>query len=189
MRRGFKAEAERLAVRLRAELGVPPLVRADVDQLAHHLGIDVREAQDLVAADDLQRLNDLQPGCFSAATIYLPNGAVVAVVNSVATSTARRDSDLAHEVAHVALRHHPRHVDRLGELTFFDCDAEQEEEANWLAGCLLLPRTLLLAEARLGRSVEQIATRHNVSIDMARFRLNTSGVYFQIAKTRRSPGL
>jgi hypothetical protein len=184
MRRGFKAEAERLAVRLRTELGVPPIQRLDVDQLAAHLGVEVRCADDLVDRMELEKLNALQPGCFSAATFHLSDGRTVAVTNPVGTTEARRDSDLAHELAHVILRHELRTAERIGGLTFFNCDPEQEEEANWLAGCLLLPRPLLLAEARLGRTAEQIATRHNVSLQMAKFRLNASGVHFQVSRVR-----
>jgi Zn-dependent peptidase ImmA (M78 family) len=186
MKRGFKAEAERLAVRLRRELAVPAAARLDVRKLAHHLGIKVREAQELVPEALLRQLNEFQPGCFSAATIYLPNGEIVAVVNTVDVTDARTDSDLAHEIAHVLLRHQPSRVDRLGDLTFFDCDPEQEAEANWLSGCLLLPRTLVLTEARQGLTAEQIAKKHKVSNEMARFRLNASGVHFQVARSRRT---
>ena len=180
MRRGFKAEAERLATRLRMELGLPANARMDVRQLAQHLGVDVRSADELVPLSELKKLDELQPQCFSAATIHLPNGKVVAVTNPLNEPIARRDSDLAHELAHLILGHQPSQVDRIGDLTFFDCDPEQEEEANWLAGCLLLPRPLLLAAVKRGLTVEQIAEENSVSIQMARFRLNTSGVYFQV---------
>ena len=185
MRRGFKAEAERLATRLRSELGVPPRQRLNVDQLARHLGVLVCPATDLVAVANLNRLDQLQPGAFSAATFHLPDGRVAAVTNPVGVTQARRDSDLAHELAHVILKHDVRQIERVGDLTFFSCDPEQEEEANWLAGCLLLPRPLLLAEARQGLDAEQIAAKHKVSVQMARFRLNTSGVYFQVGKSRK----
>lgn len=183
MKRGFKAEAERIAARLRGEMGVSPAARLDVDELAKHLGISVRNADELVPLAELKRLNELQPGCFSAATFYLPDGRVVAVTNPLNESPARRDSDLAHELAHFILKHSPAQVDRLGDLTFFDCNPEQEEEANWLAGCLLLPRPLLLKAARQGLTADQVADINAVSIEMARFRLNTSGVYLQVKRT------
>lgn len=185
LRRGFKAEAERLATRLRLELGLPPNARIDVDKLAQYLGVAVRSADELVPLSELERLDELQPGCFSAATIHLSNGGVVTVTNPLNQSVARRDSDLAHELAHLLLKHEPSQVDRVGDLTFFDCDPEQEEEANWLAGCLLLPRPLLLAAARQGLTAEQIAEQNTVSVPMARFRLNASGVHFQVKRSRR----
>jgi hypothetical protein len=186
LRRGFKAEAERTAARLRSELNVAADARIDVDLLAKYLGVSVRRADELVSISDLNRLNALQDGCFSAATIHLPNGAIVTITNPVNVSTGRRDSDLAHELAHVILKHLPSQVDRLGDLTFFDCDPEQEEEANWLAGCLLLSRPLLLNAARNRLTAEQVAERNNVSVEMARFRLNASGVYLQMNRARRA---
>ena len=108
---------------------------------------------------------------------------MVAVTNPLNRSRARRDSDLAHELAHVILKHTPTQVDRLGDLTFIDCNPEQEEEANWLAGCLLLPRPLLLRSARQGLTPDQVADNNFVSIEMARFRLNTSGAYLQVKRT------
>jgi hypothetical protein len=185
VKRGFKAEAERLASRLRGEMKVAPDARLDVDQLAEHLGVTVRSAAQLVPRSELERLHELQPGCFSAATFHLPDGRVVAVTNPLNDSRARRDSDLAHELAHVILKHAPAQVDRLGDLTFVECNPEQEEEANWLAGCLLLPRPLLLRSARQGLTPDQVAEINAVSVEMARFRLNTSGVYLQVKRTAR----
>lgn len=184
MRRGFKAEAERLAVRLRTELGVKPNQRLNIDLLAGHLGVEVRRADSLVKRVELERLDSLQAGCFSAATFHLPDGRIVAVTNPIGTTEGRRDSDLAHELAHVILRHQLRTAEKIGGLTFFNCDPEQEEEANWLAGCLLLPRPLLLTDARLGLSIEEVAAKHKVSVQMARYRLNTSGVYLQINRVK-----
>jgi hypothetical protein len=184
MRRGFKAEAERLAVRLRGELGRRPNEAIGVDQLAKHIGVDVRSADELVDRAALERLEDLQPGCFNAATFHLPDGRIVAVTNPVASSEARRVSDLAHELAHILLKHDIRQVHRVAGFTFFDCDPEQEEEANWLAGCLLLPRPLLLDAVRRGLTAEDLAEAHCVSVKMASFRLNASGVYFQAGRRK-----
>ena len=54
------------------------------------------------------------------------------------------------------------------------------------AGCLLLPRPLLLREAYTGTSAEAIAAKYQVSQHMARFRLNTSGVLLQARRARRN---
>jgi hypothetical protein len=169
------------------ELGLSANARTDVRKLAEHLGVEVRSADDFVPLSDLKRLDEIQPGCFSAATIHLPSGKVVAVTNPLNESDARRDSDLAHELAHLILGHQPSQVEKIGDLTFFDCDPEQEEEANWLAGCLLLPRPLLLTAAKQGLTAEQVAEANLVSVQMARFRLNTSGVYFQAKRSAKGP--
>jgi len=186
VRRGFKAEAERHAARIRNELDLAPDARIDLSSLALHIGVEIISAAELVPLEELEELERLQPRCFSAATFHLPNKRTVVVTNPVGSSTARHVSDVAHEVAHVLLSHEIRRVQRLGNFTFFDCDPDQEEEANWFAGCLLLPRPLLLRAARLGHSAEQVAELYGVSFEMARFRLNASGVYFQAKGARRT---
>lgn len=185
MRRGFKAEAERIAERTRAQMGLRSRDRLQVKALASHINVEVIPADRLVDRSQLQQLEDIQPGAFSAATFHLPDGRTVAVFNPF-SSPKRTNSDISHEVAHLLLGHDVREIQRLAGHTFLTCNPEQEEEANWLAGCLLLPRQLLLNEAMQGTSVEVIAERYQVSCDMARFRLNTSGVLLQAQRARKA---
>lgn len=186
MRRGFKAEAERIAARIREDMGKPADVALDPVELATHLGIATRPADELVDRVKLERLAELQPDAWSAATFKTKTGGLVMVINPL-SSSGRSKSDLAHELAHILLGHKTGKVERLGSLAFFTCDAVQEEEANWLAGCLLLPRPVLLKAAREGWPAEKLADHCNVSVPMARFRLNTSGVLIQVGheKSRR----
>jgi Zn-dependent peptidase ImmA (M78 family) len=183
MRRGFKTEAERLADRTRGELGLAPADHLPIRDLAAYLGVSVYAADELVDPADLDELDELQPGAFSAATFRLPNGSTIVVYNPKNTA-ARTNSDIAHELAHILLNHEVREIQQLAGETFFTCDPEQETEANWLAGCLLLPRSTLLREAYAGSSAESIADKYEVSVQMARFRLNTSGVMLQVRRRR-----
>jgi Zn-dependent peptidase ImmA (M78 family) len=185
VRRGFKAEAERVAERTRTQMGLRPRDRLAIEALASHVNVEIMPADRLVERAQLQQLEDIQPGAFSAATFHLPGGRTVAVFNPLSTAK-RTNSDISHEVAHLLLGHDVREIQRLGGHTFLTCNPEQEEEANWLAGCLLLPRQLLLNEAMQGTSVEVISERYQVSCEMARFRLNTSGVLLQAQRARRS---
>ena len=57
-----------------------------------------------------------------------------------------------------------------------------KEEAEWFAGCLLLPRSVLLKAARSGEGVEAIAERHQLSEGMVDYRLKVTGVRRQIAR-------
>ena len=184
MRRGFKAEAERIAARTREDMGKAADVALDPYELAAHLGIATRPADELVDRDKLERLAELQPDAWSAATFKKTSGDLVIVINPLST-LGRCNSDLAHELAHILLGHKTAKVERLGALAFFTCDAVQEEEANWLAGCILLPRPVLLKAAREGWSPDKLADHCNVSVPMARFRLNTSGVLIQIGHEKR----
>jgi Zn-dependent peptidase ImmA (M78 family) len=185
MRRGFKTEAERLADRTRAELGLQQHAHMPIRNLAAHLDIEIYPADQLVDLADLKELEELQPGAFSAATFHLPGDRTV-IVNNPLSDSGRTNSDIAHEMAHVLLNHEIREIQQLAGHTFFTCNPEQEEEANWLAGCLLLPRALLLREAYANSDPEIIAKKHHVSVPMARFRLNASGVLLQVQRARAS---
>jgi hypothetical protein len=182
MRRGFKAEAERLAGKLRGEMEMGPSDPLDVMRLARHVGADVRSADELTSLAKLQTLEELQPGCFSACTFSV--GGRHVIVYSPLSSIGRRQSDIAHEVAHLALQHSMKSVHRIGGVSFFTCDADEEQEANWLAGCLLLPRPLLYHAAKDGLDSADIAQTYGVSEHMAAFRLRTTGVMRQLQAAR-----
>src|SRR6266540_3945259 len=132
MRRGFKAEAERQAEAVRQQMGLRPGERVDAIRLAEHLGAEVRRADELTSLAKLQALEELQPGAFSACTFRLDDRHVI--VYSPLASAGRRQSDIAHEAAHILLGHDLKEVQQIGELSFFTCDPEEEQEANWQAG-------------------------------------------------------
>ena len=180
LRRGFKSEAERIARRVRVELGLGATESATPEMLADLLGIQVRAGDELIPRERFVELERMQPGSFSACTIRPSDGRVVVVYNPLSAKSRRR-SDLAHELAHTLLEHELSRVERLGDVTFLSCDPTQEEEAAWLSGCLLLPRALLLAEVRRGFGATEIAKKCGVSEGMAQYRLNVTGVVRQNA--------
>lgn len=187
LRRGFKSEAERIAENLRADLGLFADRPVAPETLAEFLGVELKSGDSLLPRQRFVDLEQLQPGAFFACTFRPSDDRVVVVYNPL-TPNSRRTSDLAHELAHILLEHELSRIETLGEITFLSCDADQEEEAAWLSGCLLLPRPLLLKETRLGRSAEEIAEAHGVSATMARYRINVTGVMRQnqarLKKTR-----
>jgi Zn-dependent peptidase ImmA (M78 family) len=183
MRRGFKAEAERFAEKIRNEMGKRPSDPLDALELARHIGAEVRRADELTSPEKLQMLEELQPGCFSACSFTVGDRHVI--VYSPLASVGRTQSDIAHEVSHIVLEHSMKSVQTIGGVSFFTCDADEEQEANWLAGCLLLPRRLLYLAAKRGLDSAGIAGMYGVTEPMAAFRLRTTGVMrqFQAAKT------
>lgn len=183
MRRGFKADAERLAAKVRDEMGLGISDPLDAIELAGHIGVAVRPADELTTLAKLRALEELQPGAFSACTFQV-NGRSTVVYSPLA-SKGRTQSDIAHEIAHILLGHEVKAVETLGGVSFFTCDADEEQEANWLAGCLLLPRALLVDAARRGLDSAAIARDYAVSEQMAAFRLRTTGVTRQIAARGR----
>ena len=189
LRRGFKSEAERIARGVRSEMGLNAAKSVAPEDLASLLGIEVRAGDELVPRERFRELERIQPDSFSACTLRPSPERVVVVYNPLSTR-ARRSSDLAHELAHILLDHELSRLERLGDVTFFSCDAIQEEEAGWLSGCLLLPRALLLAEIQRGASAKEIAKKYGLSEPMAQYRLNVTGVLRQkraIQKKSRNP--
>ena len=188
LRRGFKSEAERLVQEFRADLGLSRLEPTDLDGLAELLGVEVIAGDALIPQSRFEALDEIQADSFSACTFRPSPGRVVVVFNPL-SATTRQKSDIAHELAHVLLNHDLSRIEKLGGITFLSCDPIQEEEAAWLSGSLLLPRDLLTVEVRNELDAEQIAQKHRVSVQMARFRLNATGVLRQNAarmKKRKS---
>jgi len=195
MRRGFKAEAERHAAHLRTAIGATEYETIQLPTLARHLKVAVLAADRVLGGLELlTALHEEQQGAWSAATLTV-HGRTVVVYNPLtfegeflspaeAQCDGRTRSNVAHEFAHLVLRHELRQIQRIGEHTFFACDHEQEEEANWLAGALLLPRPLLVVAARRGDTDEQIGKANSVTTSMATFRLNATGARMQAARGR-----
>jgi Zn-dependent peptidase ImmA (M78 family) len=119
------------------------------------------------------------PDSWSAVTLRLP-GVDLVIVNS-AHSKARQASNLMHELAHILLGHSPARVDvsEEGHLLLKSHDQAQEEEANWLAGCLILPRPCLMHVVRKGGARADHAQHFGVSVDMLTYRLRVTGVEVQ----------
>ena len=180
MRRGFKAEAERLSDQVRNDLGLKKADRLPLDRLADSQRAELRSAGDLIDIDRLRAIDELQPGAFSACTFEIGERRVV--VWNPLSSAGRRTSDIAHELSHILLEHAVKEVQSIGELTFFGCDPDEEQEANWLAGCLLLPRKLLLATLGAGATPSEIAERYEVSLQMANYRISATGVMRQLRR-------
>jgi Zn-dependent peptidase ImmA (M78 family) len=183
VRRGFKSEAERVADRIRSVLGLDASDSLDPEAVAAYLGARVVAADTLVARAKLRQLKAIQDDAFSAVTFKLPDSRVVVVYNPL-QKPARRRSDIAHELSHLILKHETRTVEMIAGHSLFTCNPEQEAEADWLAGCLLLPRPLLLAAARSGMSAAEVADANGVTLSMARYRLNASGAMLQARRGR-----
>jgi Zn-dependent peptidase ImmA (M78 family) len=119
-------------------------------------------------------LQRLQAFAFSAATFDIEGHKII--VFSPLRAAGRRNSDIAHELAHLMLRHDLSEVRDLNGMPFRTCRPDEEEEATAFGGTLLLPRPLLLTAARRKATVEQIASHYVVTTEMARFRYNSTGV-------------
>ena len=186
MRRGFKAWCERTAGGYRRGLGVPPDRRLEPRRLAENLGLRVLIPEQFPGLSEPSRkqLGTTDPYGWSAVTVSR-NGTRLVVINP-AHSPARQASNLAHELAHLILDHAPEQISLSDEgvLLRLEHDPEQEDEADWLAGCLLAPREGLVQAYARNRSVERLAQRFGVSVELIRWRLESTGVTRQVRPRR-----
>jgi Zn-dependent peptidase ImmA (M78 family) len=185
LRRGFKAEAERVAAKVREELGLSAGDPVDPRVLATHADVSVVDAAELVDRSRLEELERLQAFAFSAATFDI-GGRRVIVTNPIRTP-GRLNSDIAHELAHVMLKHDLSEVRKVGGVPFRTCRPDEEEEATAFGGTLLLPRPLLEQAARMRLGPDEIARKFDTTVEMARFRYNTTGVAKQFAARSGTP--
>lgn len=172
--RGFKANAEREAVRLRRELDLGDTAALDIGLLAEHLGVKIVSAESLINLSRLEELERLQAYAFSAATFQIADKHYI-VTNPMRTD-GRRVSDIAHELAHLVLKHDLTEVREVNGMPFRTCRPDEEEQATAFGGTLMLPRPLLLSAVRRNWAPEQIAAQYGVTEEMARYRYNTTGV-------------
>ena len=179
--RGFKANAERESLRLRRELGLAPAQALDITRLAAHLGVEIISAGDLIDVTRLEELERIQAYSFSAATFEVAGRTFV--VTSPLRPTPRQASDIAHELSHLLLRHELSEIREVSGVPFRTCRPDEEEQATSFGGTLLLPRPLLVSAARQGLGPQQIAEKYNVTLEMARFRYNSTGVRNQVPQT------
>jgi Zn-dependent peptidase ImmA (M78 family) len=117
----------------------------------------------------------------------LKEGDVIGVVVNPSHAQTRQCNNLMHELAHIELKHVPTRVDisATGSLLLSDYSEDQEQEADWLAGALLLPRTTLLTLRGRGRTIEQIAVAYGVSTALCDWRLKMTGVDHQLRRSAR----
>ena len=187
-RRGFKAWCENVSAQYRRNFQLRPFDPLDPLALASHLGIRLWRPEEVPEVEQahLDVLLHEDPDSWSAITICVGSRTVI-IINST-HSHARQASDIMHELAHMILAHKPARMDVTedGLMILNNFDALQENEANWLAGCLLLPRAALVAIFRSNVDRSIAAIRYGVSADMLQYRWNVTGMDQQLRRSRRT---
>jgi hypothetical protein len=172
MRRGFKKEAREIAAGVRAELGLTPFQPLDPWALAAHLDIPVwalSSYTDSIPAAS-QHILHADTAAFSAMLAFLGRRRVV--VYNDAHAVVRQSADISHELAHALLVHVPQATrDGLGR----EFDAEQEDEAKWLGGVLLVTDDFCVSCAVGGVNLADAAAAMCVSTQLMQWRFNMSG--------------
>jgi Zn-dependent peptidase ImmA (M78 family) len=175
--RGFKTWCEKAAAQHRRDLGLQPRDPLDSVTLAESLGIEVHSLDEVPALDPEAR-QVLLADSSGWSAVTLTNGRKSVVILNSAHSAARSASDLMHELAHILIGHKAGRIDITedGTLVLNTYDRSQEDEANWLAGCLLLPREALLWILQQRLEPETAAQRYGASVAMFTYRVNVTGV-------------
>ena len=177
--RGFKAEAERLAVAVRQVMGLGTLQRLDPLQLADYQGIAAVSVSGLLDLDAERGIISRRPSAnatFSAMIVCLGKDRLI--VYNERHPPSRRANSLAHEVSHVLLGHPPEPGDFEDGQRYWD--ARMEREADWLAAALLVPREGALQWLLNGGDMAGGANNFGVSFDLFQWRANQTGVVHQL---------
>ena len=187
MRRGFKAWCERTAGDYRKSLGLQLDVALDPHALAKLLGVRVVTPSDIPGLSDssLQQLTVTDSSSWSAVTISR-NGVVLVILNS-GQSVRRQTNSLGHELSHIILNHtsDDAQLSRQGFLFRGRFSKEQEEEADWLTGCLLVPGDGLLRAYRRTSSSSLLANRFGVSEALVNWRIRMTGIHKRMRSRAR----
>ena len=170
---GFKAKANRIAVGLRRQAGLPAVAPLDLDGLATRLGflvVLITEFADM-CPKSVAQLVETDKHAFSALLFRVGNRKLI-LLND-AHSIRRRNSGVAHEIAHALLAHPPAQLfDHAGCRNF---DKDMEAQANCLAGYILIPDEAAQRIVWSERDPEAVCDEYGVSRHMLDFRLNASG--------------
>jgi Zn-dependent peptidase ImmA (M78 family) len=189
VRRGFKTEAEELALEIRAELKLAPQARLIPTDLAEHLGVPVLSLQGLAPFEAGDNEGDMSLGdavaLFTGPSREKLSAFTVAqdthrlIVYNESHPETRQANSLAHELSHILLEHEPSpHSDQYGHRFW---SPEVEEEANLLAAALLVPREGARIVLESGRSEAQAAKHFGVSLQLFQWRAWQTGVLRQLA--------
>lgn len=166
-------EVQALALEVRREFGLDEHDIFDPREFTTSYGIDVHQLSKLGCSSEArEHFSKDRLEVFSGALIPLSSGLVI--VENDYHELVRRKSTLCHEVAHVVLEHEFG-LELVSPSGCGLTNREQEREAAQLSGELMITfdgaRRMALKEL----SDEQVAARHEVSPEVAAWRMNGSG--------------
>jgi hypothetical protein len=183
-RRGFKTWCETIASAKRRALKIPTTAALDPRLVARDMRVVVRYDHQIpnLAPGTLEQLTVHDADVWSAVTLC-HNDRYLVVLNS-AHSKTREANTLMHELSHLIIGHKPARLDITadGLMILSSYDKQHEDEANWLAAALLLPRDALLHARRRGMSDQAAAAFYGCSVALVTFRRQVTGVDHQLRR-------
>ena len=180
LKRGFKAQAERLAKEYREQLNIHPCGPLCAFKLANHLKVPIYDVKEIVTqTNDLKIFSGGNGGdCeWSALTMTTEIGNTI-IIHNAFHSPARQQSNVMHEIAHILCKNELIEPETdftipMG-MRFFD--EVQEEEAKCLGATLQLASPCLLWAKKRNMTNEEIAAYFNASLEMVNYRINITGI-------------
>lgn len=183
--RGYKTWCERTSVAVRRHLGLRPVDPLSPEELATELNVRLLTPDEVPALSERTRmiLSRSHVKDWSAATVS--TSGQDAIIYNPNHFTGRRANTVMHELAHLMRGHEPAEIflfETANLALRAEYNPEQEHEADWLAGTLLLPRPALLSIKRSRLSDERAREIYGVSTKVLHWRMNSTGVAAQVRK-------
>ncbi|QNE35382.1 ImmA/IrrE family metallo-endopeptidase [Leifsonia shinshuensis] len=175
MIRGFKTRAKALALEVREELNLDLMDPFDPYELAKLYGIEVVATSVLLPAT-------APKDAISGALV--PTGTGTIIIDNDSEPPGRRKLTTSHEMSHVVLEHEfpAAIVDEQGCRTTI---GDQEDEATFLAGELVLPYNAALKLAWRNTPDAVVARDYGISVHAAAWRMNASGARMLVNRSRK----
>ncbi len=181
--RGFKTKCENISTEIRKKLDLKKSDPLSPEALAEYLGVYLFKPADIEHLSEKSRLQLLRVDRNSWSAVTISYLGVDMIAYNPTHSKWRHSSDIMHELSHIILGHKPSQIIFLTpdtKIALRDYNQDLEEEATWLSGCLLLPREALILIRHNGISDIDACHKYSVSIDLLTFRMNKTGVNYQI---------
>lgn len=182
-RRGFKSEANWYARSMRAELGLPFHAPLSPLKVAAHLGYVVSPLSKF-RSDNLKEVGFLTSPKgkkeFSAITLFFEG--ISFIIHNDSHHPHRQNSNLSHEIAHGLLMHKPSPLTGIDGVRIID--PQQESEAHWLGGALLISEEAALHIVESRQPYEIAQKVYGVSNDLLQWRLRVTGALVRVARRK-----
>lgn len=186
-RYGFKKWADDTSIQFRMDLGLRANDPLCAFVLSDHLDIPIFTPQLItgLSTEHIDHLLGNGKEQWSAATLPISDSESI-ILHNPTHSSARQQSNIMHELAHVICGHKvPEEIVNTGLTGFLrNHDEQQENEAEWLGSCLQLPRPALIWALKEKMTNIEIAEHYNASEEMVNYRINITGVKKQIGRWR-----
>ncbi len=176
-----KWRVERLARRIREQLGLDQFARVDPWRLADAVPAHVFYPEDILEAGKCLRLRRVNWDGFG---FCYPDEPTLMVFLNSARPKSRQTATLLEELCHQLLRHEPTRLvtDPTRGPSRREFNPSQEEEAYDLGATILLPKELVQREVNAGRSSVEIAADHHCSRQLVEYRIRRCRLWDRYVK-------